>query len=109
MYGRKRRRRTAALGNFLGSLSLRRILARGKFVLVLAVIALGTVSSVADLVLSPWPLAVTIKHYRARRNCDAARAVGLAPARRGAPGYWEHLDADEDGISCEPWGRNRRY
>lgn len=38
----------------------------------------------------------------APRNCDQARAMGLAPAYRGQPGYAPHLDADNDGIACEP-------
>jgi hypothetical protein len=55
----------------------------------------------------PWPLTVTLKHLVAARNCDAARSVGLAPARRGEPGYWAKNDADNDGIACEPWPRRR--
>lgn len=35
------------------------------------------------------------------RNCDAARAAGAAPVRRGDPGYARHLDRDGDGIGCE--------
>ncbi|MDQ3289241.1 MAG: excalibur calcium-binding domain-containing protein [Pseudomonadota bacterium] len=35
------------------------------------------------------------------RNCDAARAAGVAPVRRGDPGYGRHLDRDNDGIGCE--------
>ncbi|MDF1836146.1 MAG: excalibur calcium-binding domain-containing protein [Alteraurantiacibacter sp. bin_em_oilr2.035] len=35
------------------------------------------------------------------RNCDAARAAGAAPVRRGQPGYGPHLDRDNDGIGCE--------
>jgi hypothetical protein len=35
-------------------------------------------------------------------NCDAARAVGAAPLRRGQPGYGPHLDRDNDGVACEP-------
>ena len=35
-------------------------------------------------------------------NCDAARAAGAAPVRRGDPGYGSHLDRDNDGIGCEP-------
>jgi len=35
-------------------------------------------------------------------NCDAARAAGAAPVRRGDPGYGPHLDRDGDGIGCEP-------
>jgi hypothetical protein len=52
---------------------------------------------------SRWSAETTLRHHQARRNCDSARAVGLAPARRGEPGYWPHLDADDDGVSCEPW------
>jgi hypothetical protein len=39
------------------------------------------------------------------RNCDAARAAGAAPVRRGQPGYGPHLDRDNDGIGCEPYPR----
>lgn len=35
------------------------------------------------------------------RNCDAARAAGAAPVRRGDPGYGPHLDRDGDGVACE--------
>ncbi|MGW7313147.1 excalibur calcium-binding domain-containing protein [Streptomyces sp. NPDC054865] len=34
-------------------------------------------------------------------NCDAARAAGAAPLRRGEEGYGRHLDRDKDGIACE--------
>jgi hypothetical protein len=43
------------------------------------------------------------RHQAAARSCDASRALGLAPAMRGQPGYWPHLDADRDGVACEPW------
>ena len=36
-------------------------------------------------------------------NCDAARAAGVAPIYAGEPGYREELDADDDGIACEPY------
>lgn len=36
-------------------------------------------------------------------NCAAARAAGYAPIRRGQPGYRSALDADNDGIACEPY------
>jgi Excalibur calcium-binding domain len=58
----------------------------------------------ALLNFSPWPPLVTLRHIAAYPNCSSARAVGLAPARRGAPGYWPHLDVDNDGVACEPWG-----
>lgn len=34
-------------------------------------------------------------------NCAAARAAGVAPVRRGDPGYGRHLDRDNDGVGCE--------
>lgn len=37
------------------------------------------------------------------RNCAAARAAGAAPLYRGHPGYREPLDADGDGVACEPY------
>lgn len=39
---------------------------------------------------------------RAYSDCDAARAAGAAPLRVGDPGYGRHLDADRDGVACEP-------
>lgn len=41
------------------------------------------------------------------RNCDAARAAGAAPIRRGQPGYRPEMDGDSDGVACEPY-RGRR-
>ena len=35
------------------------------------------------------------------KNCDAARAAGVAPLHRGDPGYRPKLDRDGDGIACE--------
>ena len=39
-------------------------------------------------------------------NCDSARAAGAAPLRRESPGYRSALDADGDGIACEPYFGN---
>ncbi|WP_246529211.1 excalibur calcium-binding domain-containing protein [Microvirga zambiensis] len=50
---------------------------------------------------SAWPAEIRAKHIAARRSCEAARAEGLAPATRGYPGYWPHLDGDNDGVACE--------
>lgn len=36
-------------------------------------------------------------------NCASARAAGAAPISRGSPGYRPALDADDDGIACEPY------
>ncbi|WP_346656818.1 excalibur calcium-binding domain-containing protein [Bradyrhizobium sp. NBAIM03] len=57
------------------------------------------------LVSSSWPIMTTLRHIASAPNCEFARLVGLAPARRGEPGYWKHHDRDEDGIACEPWPR----
>lgn len=38
-------------------------------------------------------------------NCATAQQMGLAPIRRGQPGYAPHLDRDNDGVACEPWPR----
>jgi hypothetical protein len=53
--------------------------------------------------LSRWPLTVALRHAAAAPNCTAARAMGLAPAYRGEPGYYPQHDDDRDGIACEPW------
>lgn len=42
------------------------------------------------------------------RTCAQARAMGFGNARVGEPGYFRHLDADGDGISCEPLPWSRR-
>ena len=51
---------------------------------------------------SPWPQIDTLKHMAAFPNCAFARLVGVAPAARGQPGYYEMHDRDRDGIACEP-------
>jgi len=65
---------------------------------VLVVLALCAV-----VLVSPWPLPVTLRHLAAVRNCSDASGLGLAPARRGEPGYWSRHDRDDDGIACEAW------
>lgn len=48
---------------------------------------------------------LALRHVLAAPNCDAARALELAPARRGEPGYYERHDGDGDGVACEVWPR----
>ncbi|MGA9443578.1 MAG: excalibur calcium-binding domain-containing protein [Methyloceanibacter sp.] len=48
------------------------------------------------------PAHTTLGHLFAYANCSTAEVVGFAPARRGKPTYWPHLDADNDGVACEP-------
>lgn len=43
------------------------------------------------------------------RTCAEARAAGYGTARIGTPGYFRHLDADGDGVSCELLPRRYRY
>lgn len=50
---------------------------------------------------STWSVSIQGMHMAASQGCDAAHAVGLAPAFKGRPGYWPHLDRDNDGIACE--------
>jgi hypothetical protein len=74
---------------------------------IFALVAIATFAIAWALANSPWPLVDTLKHLAAFPNCSAARAVGLAPASKGAPGYWAHHDADDDGMACEPWPPDR--
>ena len=70
----------------------------------ISLIAAVTVSAVVFyFVQSPWSVLVTAKHLLAAQNCDTARVLVLAPAKVGEPGYWSKLDADNDGIACEPY------
>jgi excalibur calcium-binding domain-containing protein len=48
------------------------------------------------------PASHPVPHYR---DCHAARVAGTAPLFRGEPGYEPRLDADNDGIACEPLPR----
>jgi hypothetical protein len=36
-------------------------------------------------------------------NCSAAHAAGIYSIREGEPGYRPELDADGDGLACEPY------
>ncbi len=51
--------------------------------------------------LSPWNLPTTLRHLAAGGGCDISRAVHLAPAYRGQPGYWTYLDPHRTGIACK--------
>jgi hypothetical protein len=39
------------------------------------------------------------------QNCGEARSLGLQNIPRGSPYYAPWLDADNDGLACEPWPR----
>lgn len=101
-WGERKRRRSqvAAFGRGRGSLF--RTMREHVSAMALAALALAGIYIALEM-LSPWPPLTTLRHLAAAPNCDAARAVGLAPANRGEPGYWLKHDADRDGIACEPW------
>lgn len=44
-----------------------------------------------------------VEHSAYYPTCAAARAAGHAPIFAGQPGYRSDLDADGDGIACEPF------
>ena len=121
-FGRRKRRRIpmwvlvagAALAGFVGTLGVTTGLRQPS---VISEAGLPAVSYPGDAARSSsvqreaaagdtsngWPAEVMARHRAAARNCNAARAVGLAPARRGEPGYYPQHDRDNDGIACEPW------
>src|SRR5262245_52488580 len=77
---------------------LRRYIASAKIAALAAIVALAVVWMGS----TPWPVTTTLRHIASAPNCGFARLVGLAPARRGEPGYWKRHDQDRDGIACEP-------
>lgn len=87
--------------------SLVRRLKRLRGFLVPAVLGVGAgfgALHVYDLSVRFDSFEFAMLHVLSATNCDAVRANGLAPARRGNPGYYAHHDADGDGLACEPWG-----
>jgi hypothetical protein len=53
--------------------------------------------------LNMLPLKPEAQPYRYFRNCRAAHAAGRYNIRRGDPSYRAALDADNDGLACEPY------
>ena len=53
--------------------------------------------------LNMLPLKHEAQPYRYFRNCRAAHAAGRYNIRRGDPSYRSALDADNDGLACEPY------
>ena len=35
------------------------------------------------------------------KSCAEAKAAGVAPMRKGEPGYRPELDRDKDGVACD--------
>ncbi len=78
---------------------------RRHWIPLVAVAALMVAAGWSLMTVKPRTVGEGARHLLAAPNCDAALAVGLAPARRGQPGYYASHDADGDGIACEPWPR----
>src|SRR4051812_25179671 len=72
----------------------------GKKLPAWAVTGVLAATFIAVAVYSPPNLAELPAYYP---NCDAARAAGVAPINQGEAGYRGPLDADGDGIACEPY------
>ena len=69
---------------------------------VFVVIALGTY-----LRTTSYELPEAALHLVALGGCDAAHTLAIGPFYRGQPGYHARLDADDDGIACEPYPRRK--
>lgn len=66
-----------------------------------------------QLVVAPFKTSGGTWSWAFYVNCSHARLAGAAPISRGNPGYATRLDADNDGIACEPYvtngGGHRRF
>ena len=69
--------------------------------------ALAVLVFIIGMVATNWNL-VRPKIATFYPTCASARADGVTPIKRGEPGYLAALDADSDGVACEPhprrWG-----
>ena len=79
---------------------------------VTALVLLPSLATIAHAAQSARPLdAERAAQYRTLTEreksvtysgCREIRARGLAPLRRGQPGYRPWMDGDNDGLACEP-------
>jgi hypothetical protein len=49
-----------------------------------------------------WPSQQVLLRASSVQSCVEARRIGVTPLYRGFAGYQTGLDADKDGIACEP-------
>ncbi len=75
------------------------------FLLIAAALVLLIVAH-SRTIPARWSFTDYVSHVAAAPSCAAARRAGVAPARRGEPGYWPQHDADRDGVACEPYPRD---
>jgi hypothetical protein len=75
---------------------------RNRFATIIKMAALAALIFVFGMLATHMPKRMS--HFPVYyRNCAEARAAGVAPIRKGEPGYRRGLDADNDGIACEPY------
>lgn len=82
-------------------------------VMVGAVTGLHEAGALSNIEDSLKKAAVAAGFMRAREpqagdhwpSCNAARTAGTSPLHAGEPGYRPELDADGDGVACEPYRR----
>lgn len=79
----------------------------GKIAWRLAIYGPLIVVPVILFLISPFPPGDTARHYAALAGCPFADMVGVAPARKGQPGYHGIWDDDDNGITCERSSRRR--
>jgi hypothetical protein len=104
-------RRVQREGGPFGRPARREVARAGFGGLVLAAMVVGGAVSwqITPQLLSLWRSVGAPPEQIARAEqsvyyagCGDARAAGAAPIYRGAPGYRAGLDADDDGVACEP-------
>lgn len=75
----------------------------GFFVFIVVALVVAAWSEHGRAVLQADPAVQKVEQSVYYPNCTAARAAGAAPIHEGQPGYRPELDADSDGVACEPW------
>lgn len=61
----------------------------------------GSTKTAPKPAAAPKPVAAPKPSSAYYPNCDAVRAAGKAPLRKGQPGYRSGLDRDNDGWACD--------
>jgi hypothetical protein len=83
---------------------------RRRFLIDVAAAGLAAAAVAAGIAWAPAHEAAQVASHNPPAvfygNCAAARAAGAAPIYAGQPGYRAALDADSDGIACEPYYEN---
>lgn len=70
--------------------------------ILIALSAMVTGAACASAPSSPKPAATGGQvESMSYANCDAVKAAGKAPLRKGDPGYSTSLDRDGDGTACD--------